>query len=62
MDIGSDAPKRRWKNISSADMKALDDISAVRPDGAQKRDITQKEDQRLNQIGEKSFLYLTEES
>src|SRR5260370_20973370 len=43
-------------------LKALDDIIRryVRME-REKRDIKQKEDQRLNQIGEKSFYYLTEE-
>jgi uncharacterized protein with von Willebrand factor type A (vWA) domain len=43
-------------------LKQLDDIIRryVRME-REKRDIKQKEDQRLNQIGEKSFYYLTEE-
>src|SRR6202161_1903484 len=39
----------------------LDKIEAEIKELREKRDIRQKEDQRLNQIGEKSFYYLTED-
>jgi len=61
MDIGSEL-KAKMEEYLERRLKALDDIIRryVRME-REKRDIKQKEDQRLNQIGEKSFYYLTEE-
>src|SRR5208337_3447732 len=61
MDIGAEL-KARMEEYLERRLKALDDIIRryVRME-REKRDIKQKEDQRLNQIGEKSFYYLTEE-
>ncbi len=61
MDIGSEL-KAKMEEYLERRLKALDDIIRryVRME-REKRDIKQKEDQRLNQIGEKSFYYLTED-
>src|ERR1700688_1581308 len=61
MDIGSEL-KAKMEEYLERRLKALDDIIRryLRME-REKRDIKQKEDQRLNQIGEKSFYYLTEE-
>src|SRR6202166_1620521 len=61
MDIGSEL-KAKMEEYLERRLKALDDIIRryVRME-REKRDMKQKEDQRLNQIGEKSFYYLTED-
>jgi uncharacterized protein len=61
MDIGS-AMKARMEEYLERRLKALEDIirKYVRME-REKRDIKQKDDPRQNQIGEKSFYYLSEE-
>src|SRR5882757_3505148 len=61
MDVGSEL-KAKLEEYLERRLKALDDIIRrfVRME-REKRDIKQKEDQKLNQIGEKSFYYLSED-
>src|SRR5271154_5885645 len=60
--LGLDKIEAKMEEYLERRLKALDDIIRryVRME-REKRDIKQKEDQRLNQIGEKSFYYLTED-
>ncbi len=61
MDLGP-ALRARMEEYLDRRLKALEDIIRryVRME-REKRDVRQKEDPRLNPIGEKSFYYLTEE-
>jgi uncharacterized protein len=61
MDLGN-ALKAKMEEYLERRLKALDDIIRryVRME-REKRDVRQKDDPRLNQLGEKSFYYLTEE-
>ncbi|HKN00208.1 MAG TPA: VWA domain-containing protein [Candidatus Binataceae bacterium] len=61
MDLGQ-AMKARMEEYLERRLKALEDIIRryVRME-REKRDIRQREDQRMNQIAEKSFYYLSEE-
>ncbi|MDO8433192.1 MAG: VWA domain-containing protein [Candidatus Binatus sp.] len=61
MDVSSEL-KAKLEEYLERRLKALEDIIRrfVRME-REKRDIKQKDDQKLNQIGEKSFYYLTEE-
>jgi len=59
MDIGSEL-KAKMEEYLERRLKALETSSAVSPDGAREARHQEKEDQRLNQIGEKALL-LTEE-
>jgi len=61
MDLGK-GMKERMEEYLERRLKALEDIIRryVRME-REKRDIRQREDQRMNQIAEKSFYYLSEE-
>jgi uncharacterized protein len=61
MDLGN-ALKAKMEEYLERRLKALDDIIRryVRME-REKRDVRQKDDPRLNPLGEKSFYYLTEE-
>jgi uncharacterized protein with von Willebrand factor type A (vWA) domain len=61
MDLGP-AMKAKMEEYLERRLKALEDIIRryVRME-REKRDIRQREDQRMNQIAEKSFYYLSEE-
>src|SRR5579885_1330865 len=61
MDLGQ-GMKERMEEYLERRLKALEDIIRryVRME-REKRDIRQREDQRMNQIAEKSFYYLSEE-
>jgi uncharacterized protein with von Willebrand factor type A (vWA) domain len=61
MDLGQ-ALKARMEEYLERRLKALEDIIRryVRME-REKRDIRQREDQRMNQIAEKSFYYLSED-
>ncbi len=61
MDLG-DAMKARMEEYLERRLKALEDIIRryVRME-REKKDIRQRENQRMNQIAEKSFYYLSEE-
>jgi uncharacterized protein with von Willebrand factor type A (vWA) domain len=61
MDLG-EAMKARMEEYLERRLKALEDIIRryVRME-REKRDIRQREDQKMNQIAEKSFYYLSEE-
>ncbi len=61
MDLGP-AMKARMEEYLERRLKALEDIIRryVRME-REKRDIRQREDQRMNQIAEKSFYYLSED-